>query len=131
MKPGLTMRVARPTDNLAAIAEMYAKGLGFAVLAEFKNHLGFDGVILGHPNQPYHIEFTSQHGHGVGKAPTQDHLLVFYIVDKADWEDGRTQMLSAGFREVPSYNPYWERQGKTFEDIDGYRVVLQNAAWSK
>ena len=131
MKPGLTMRVARPTDNLAAIAEMYAKGLRFAVLAEFKNHCGFDGVILGHPKQPYHIEFTSQHGHRVGKAPTQDHLLVFYIPDKADWEEGGAQMLSAGFREVLSYNPYWDLHGKTFEDIDGYRVVLQNAAWSK
>ena len=26
------MRVARPTDNLPAIADMYAKGLGFSVL---------------------------------------------------------------------------------------------------
>jgi len=49
---------------------MYAKGLGFAVLAEFEDHRGFDGVILGHPRQPYHIEFTSQRGHKVGKAPT-------------------------------------------------------------
>jgi len=70
MKPGATMRVARPTDNLAAIAEMYAKGLGFAVLAEFKDHRGFDGVILGHAGQRYHIEFTYQRGHKVGKAPT-------------------------------------------------------------
>jgi len=39
-------------------------------------------------------------------------------------------MLAAGFRRVPSYNPYWEVQGQTFEDLDGYRVVLQNAAWT-
>jgi hypothetical protein len=39
-------------------------------------------------------------------------------------------MTSAGFREVPSNNPYWDLQGRTFEDIDGYRVVLQNAAWT-
>jgi hypothetical protein len=131
MKPGLTMRVARPTDNLAAIAEMYAKGLGFDVLAEFEDHRGFDGVILGHPKQPYHIEFTSQRGHEVGKAPTQDHLLVFYIPDNEDWEATCAQMISAGFREAPPYNPYWDLQGRTFEDIDGYRVVLQNAAWTK
>ena len=73
------MRVARPTDNLALIAEMYAKGLGFAVLAQFEVHRGFDGVTLGHLKQPHHIEFTSQRGHDVGKAPTQDHRLVFYI----------------------------------------------------
>jgi hypothetical protein len=131
MKPGSTMRVARPTDNLAAIAEMYAKGLGFAVLSEFKDHGGFDGVILGHPRQPYHIEFTSQQGYRVGKAPTQDHSLVFYTPDKNEWKATYAQMISAGFRQVPSYNPYWDLQGKTLEDIDGYRVVLQNAAWTK
>jgi Glyoxalase/Bleomycin resistance protein/Dioxygenase superfamily len=131
MKPGSTMRVARPTDNLAAIAEMYAKGLGFAVLAEFKDHRGFDGVILGHPRQRYHIEFTSQREHQVGKAPTQDHLLIFYVPKKDEWEAGCAQMISAGFRNVSSYNPYWDLQGRTFEDIDGYRVVLQKAAWNK
>jgi Glyoxalase/Bleomycin resistance protein/Dioxygenase superfamily len=131
MKPGSTMRVARPTDNLAAIAEMYAKGLGFAVLAEFKDHRGFDGVILGHPRQRYHIEFTSQREHQAGKAPTQDHLLIFYLPQKDEWEARCAQMISAGFRNVSSYNPYWDLQGRTFEDIDGYRVVLQNAAWNK
>jgi hypothetical protein len=130
VKPGSTMRVARPTDNLAAIAEMYAKGLGFTVLAQFEDHRGFDGVILGHPKQHYHIEFTSQRGHQVGEAPTRDHLLVFYLPDKDDWEAACAQMTSAGFREVPSNNPYWDLQGRTFEDIDGYRVVLQNAAWT-
>ena len=131
MKLDSTMRVARPTDNLAAIAEMYAKGLGFTVLAQFENHRGFDGVVLGHPNQPYHIEFTSQRGHEVGKAPTRDHLLVFYIPGKDDWESTCAQMISAGFREVPSYNPYWDVQGGTFEDIDDYHVVLKNAAWTE
>jgi hypothetical protein len=129
MKPGLTMRVARPTDKLAEITDMYVKGLGFTVLAQFAEHQGFDGAILGHPQQPYHIEFTAQRGHQVGKAPTHEHLLVFYIPDRDDWEAGCAQMVSAGFRAVPSYNPYWDVQGRTFEDLDGYRVVLQHAAW--
>jgi len=131
MKPGSTMRVARPTDNLATLAKMYVKGLGFVMLAEFKDHRGFNGVILGHPSQRYHIEFTSQREHLVGKAPTQDHLLIFYLPNKDEWEAGCAQMISAGFRNVSSYNPYWDLQGRTFEDIDGYRVVLQNAAWNK
>jgi hypothetical protein len=37
-------------------------------------------------------------------------------------------MLAAGFRAVASFNPYWERRGRTFED-PGYRTVRQNAAW--
>jgi hypothetical protein len=123
------MRVARPTDNLAAIAAMYAHGLGFSVLTQFADHDGFDGVILGHPRQPYHVEFTAQRGHQAGRAPTKDHLLVFYIPDRDEWEESCARMVAAGFRGVSSYNPYWNIDGRTFEDIDGYRVVLQNAAW--
>jgi hypothetical protein len=81
--------------------------------------------------RPINIEFTSQQGHEVGKAPTQEHLMVFYIPDKNEWEASCAQMISAGFRQVPSYNAYWDLQGKTLEDIDGYRIVLQNAPWTK
>ena len=45
------LRIARPTDNLAVIAKMYATGLDFVVLAQFHDHDGFDGVILGHPHR--------------------------------------------------------------------------------
>jgi hypothetical protein len=131
MKPGVTMRVARPTDRLAEIVEMYVKGLGLTVLDQFTDHEGFDGVILGHSRVPYHIEFTTQRGRKVGKAPTKDHLLAFYLPDGDEWNESCNRMIAAGFRSVPSYNPYWDGEGKTFEDLDGYRVVLQNAAWTK
>lgn len=127
--PRNTLRVARPTDSLAAIADMYRVGLGLSVLASFENHRGFDGIVLGHPNHPYHLEFTHHRGHTVGRAPTRDHLLVFYIPDRADWEATCARMRSAGFREVASYNPYWDARGRTFEDLDGYRIVLENAEW--
>ena len=123
------LRVARPTDNLQVIAKMYEQGLGLQVLAHFEDHEGFDGVMLGNEEMPYHFEFTNHHGHSVGKAPTQDNLLVFYIPDTDEWKDRSQQMLNAGFKQVPSYNPYWDTSGRTFEDVDGYRVVLQNAAW--
>ena len=29
-----------------------------------------------------------------------------------------------------AFNPYWETRGRTYEDPDGYRVVLQQAEWS-
>jgi catechol 2,3-dioxygenase-like lactoylglutathione lyase family enzyme len=35
--------VARPTDDLAAVVRFYHDGLGFEVLAEFRDHDGFDG----------------------------------------------------------------------------------------
>ena len=129
IRNGTTLRVARPTDNLSEVVEMYKKGLGFKVLAQFENHEGFDGVVLGNPNDSYHIEFTHHHGASVGKAPTEDNLLVFYIEDKSEWEVSCSQALSAGFVQVTSYNPYWDMLGKTYQDIDGYRVVFQHSAW--
>ena len=131
MSTNHVLRIARPTDSLATVAAMYAAGLGFTVLAQFEDHEGFDGIILGHPRHPYHFEFTQQRGHRVGTAPTKDHLLVFYVPDPQEWEEGCARMLVAGFQRVSSYNPYWDRDGRTFEDVDGYRVVLQNAAWSR
>ena len=40
------------------------------------------------------------------------------------------RLVENGFGRVKSFNPYWDVSGRTFEDADGYRLVLQNAAWS-
>lgn len=129
MRSDLTLRVARPTHRLPELAAMYTAGLGLDVLASFVDHDGFDGVILGHSAQPYHLEFTSRRGEQPSHPPTAEHLLVFYVPDHDEWETACGRMHAAGFREVSSSNPYWDVAGKTFEDIDRYRVVLQNAAW--
>jgi len=123
------LRVARPTDQLQAIVKMYQKGLDLEVIGSFEDHQGFDGVMLGKAGLDYHFEFTHQRGHTVGKAPTRDNLLVFYIPDRTVWVARCKRMETAGFKVVSSYNPYWDRLGKTFEDLDGYRVVIQNADW--
>ncbi|WP_372370426.1 VOC family protein [Candidatus Uabimicrobium sp. HlEnr_7] len=125
------IRIARPTDNLAQVAQMYVDGLGFEIIAQFENHQGFDGVMVGHREHLYHLEFTHHRGTIVGKAPSHDNLLVFYIANSNEWEAQCSQMIEAGFREVKSYNPYWDTAGKTFSDIDEYRVVLQNREWEE
>ncbi|TBL37450.1 VOC family protein [Hafnia alvei] len=125
------LRIARPTNRLDIIAPMYCKGLDFDVLGHFKDHQGFDGVIVGHPNHAYHLEFTHHRGTTVPDAPTADNLLVFYISDETEWRAACTKMELAGFLVVVSYNPYWDQHGKTFADLDGYRVVLQNTDWDR
>ncbi len=129
MNPIAHLRVARPTDNLAAVVAFYRDGLGFEVLYEFADHDGVDGVMLGHKGAAYHLEFTRKRGHTVGRAPTEDNLLVFYLPDEAEWQGAITRLELAGHQPVKAFNPYWDRNGKTFADPDGYRVVLQNAAW--
>lgn len=126
-----TLRVARPTDNLAAVAEMYQRGLGFALLGAFSDHDGFDGIILGHPGAAYHLEFTAAKGHLAGRAPTEDNLLVLYYPETGEWQSQCAELLAAGFVEVTAFNPYWDKDGRTFEDTDGYRVVLQNTSWGR
>lgn len=123
------LRFARPTDDLDAVVRFYRDGLGFSVLASFEGHDSFDGVMLGHTGAGYHLEFTRKEGHPAGRAPTQDNLLVFYLPDRVEWQAAVDRLLGLVQRPVASFNPYWDRSGATFEDPDGYRVVLQNAAW--
>jgi catechol 2,3-dioxygenase-like lactoylglutathione lyase family enzyme len=123
------MRVARPSSDLDALLPFYRDGLGFEVVGSFQDHAGFDGLMLGHPGWAYHLEFTRHPAHPAEKAPSPDHLLVFYIPDDVEWQAAVCKMGVCGFEPVPALNPYWDARGKTFEDPDGWRVVLQNAAW--
>jgi hypothetical protein len=124
------LRIARPTDNIQLIAQMYQQGLGFELLGQFEDHQGFDGIIIGHPEHGYHLEFTHHRGTRVGRAPTQDNLMVFYIPNAEEWRQQGEQMEKAGFAKVASPNPYWDQTGSTFEDADGYRVVLARRDWT-
>ena len=124
-----TLRVARPSDQLEALIRFYGSGLGLELLYRFENHEGFDGIMLGAKGAPYHFEFTHAHGHSAGRAPTPDNLLIFYLPDIGEWSAAVQRMRDAGFEPVPSFNPYWDRGGVTFEDPDGYRVVLYQSDW--
>ena len=79
-----TLRIARPTNNLAALRHFYIEGLGLTELYAFAGHEGFDGLMVGPPQAPYHLEFTAQAGHVVPPAPTPENLLVLYLPDAAD-----------------------------------------------
>jgi catechol 2,3-dioxygenase-like lactoylglutathione lyase family enzyme len=129
MEPTPVLRIARPTDDLERLLHFYRDGLGFSVLDGFEDHAGFDGVILGHPGAPYHLEFTHRRGHRVDRAPSRDHLLVLYLPEQARWQQAVQGMLRTGIEPVRSENPYWDVDGWTFEDPDGYRIVLHRGAW--
>ena len=124
------LRIARPVTNLARTTDMYSRGLDLQVLANFEDHHGFDGVMLGVPGAQYHFEFTYSRHRPVSPSPTVEDLAIFYIPDEAEWQATCDAMLAAGFKQVAAFNPYWNVRGRTYEDADGYRVVLERAAWS-
>lgn len=129
IKKNTTLRVARPTDHFNEVVRFYKEGLGLTVLGSFEDHEGFDGIMLGVVGASYHLEFTRKRAHVAGRAATEENLLVFYLPDRQVWQTAVERMTTAGYQAVSAYNPYWDRNGRTYEDPDGYRVVLQNATW--
>ena len=123
------LRVAHPVVDLKATVAQYKTGLGLQELGSFIDHEGFDGVMLGNARADYHLEFTHCRTHVVAPSPTPEDLLVFYVPERETWERRCRAMLDAGFKDVEPYNPYWKRLGRTFEDRDGYRIVIQRAEW--
>ncbi|MFB4359407.1 MULTISPECIES: VOC family protein [Pantoea] len=123
------LRIARPVSDLTASADLYCTGLGLHKLGEFRDHDGFSGIMLGDKTLPWHLEFTSCQHHPVQPVTTVDDLLVLYLPDAACWQQRCQAMTRAGFTEVTSFNPYWAKNGATFQDRDSYRIVIQHAAW--
>lgn len=123
------MRIARPVSNLYRSFLMYSQGLKLNKIADFNDHEGFDGIMLGHEALGWHIEFTWCRRHPLQPSPTEEDLLVLYYPDKAEWEQVCDRMRAAGFSVATAFNPYWDVNGITFVDPDGYRVVIQNRAW--
>jgi catechol 2,3-dioxygenase-like lactoylglutathione lyase family enzyme len=125
-----TLRIARPLNDLAAMKTFYVDGLGMNVLGSFENHAGFDGIMLGLPSYTWHLEFTYQHGVKVERALSKEHLLVFYFGDSSEWNEAVEKLKKCGAIEVKPENPYWDSlKAATFEDPEGWRVILCNGKW--
>jgi catechol 2,3-dioxygenase-like lactoylglutathione lyase family enzyme len=127
--PVVQVRVARPTNQLENVVRFYRDGLGLPQIASFSGHRGYTGVMLGLPGQAYHLEFTQHEAGGNDdcRAPTRDNLLVLYMPDAAAVQRLVARLEGLGYPAVPPENPYWADHGATFEDPDGWRVVLMNA----
>lgn len=78
---------------------------------------------------PWHMEFTLCHYGQMEPSQTEEDLLVLYYPDKTEYEQVCASMSDAGFMIVRAYNPYWDSNGSTFKDNDGYRIVIHNKEW--
>ncbi|MEH8343827.1 VOC family protein [Klebsiella quasipneumoniae] len=123
------MRIARPVSELETSASMYCAGLGLQELGSFTDHEGFSGIMIGSADAGWHLEFTHCRHHPVTPSPGDEDLLVLYYPQRQAWEAQCSAMDAAGFLRVTAFTPYWEVNGVTFVDRDGYRTVLQNRAW--
>jgi catechol 2,3-dioxygenase-like lactoylglutathione lyase family enzyme len=126
--PAVQLRIARPTARLDEVVRFYRDGLGLEIIGSFEDHAGYSGVMLGLPGHEYHLEFTSHTMGSPCQSPTKDNLLVFYIPDTEAIARLTLRLGGMGYSAAQPENPYWEQQGTTFEDPDGWRVVLMNTS---
>lgn len=121
-------RIARQTNQLAALRRFYCDGLGLPILSEFRGHAGYDGLIIGLPDARHQLEFV-QHEHGSpGESPNAENLLVFYLHTQEQVEQCAQKLINMGYSQVKAENPWWEdHQAITIEDPDKYRVVFIRA----
>jgi catechol 2,3-dioxygenase-like lactoylglutathione lyase family enzyme len=122
------VRIARPTDRLAEVVRFYRDALGLEQIGSFEGHAGYEGVMLALPGRRDHLEFTHHESGSPCPAPTKDNLLVFYVEDEGVFRAMIARLRRHGHEPVEPENPYWLEKGLTFEDPDGWRVVLMHAA---
>jgi catechol 2,3-dioxygenase-like lactoylglutathione lyase family enzyme len=121
----MQLRVARHTERLEEMVAFYRDGIGLTAVGGFRDHDGYDGVFLTVPGTGAHLELTAGGGHGAPAAHPES-LLVFYLGDE---EAVRRVAARLGAEPVAPANPYWVEHGLTFEDPDGFHVVLVPEAW--
>ena len=121
----MQVRVARHTERLEGVVAFYRDGLGLPEIGRFRGHEDYDGVFLEIPGTGAHLELTAGGRHGA-PTPHPESLLVLYVGD-----DAGVQAIAARIGAEPATpaNPYWAAHGLTFEDPDGFRVVLVPERW--
>ena len=124
------LRIAPPVSDLGRSVTLYLHRSGLVTDGQLEGHESLNGVTLAHPNCAYYFEVTFCHTRPAAPAPTADDLCVFNFPELNQCRKAGDRMLEAGSGEVAPFNPYWRKNGCTFEDHDGYRLVLEQDEWN-
>jgi len=119
----MKLRIARHTSNLNRMIDFYGRIMGLKILGEFKNHQNYNGVFLGIPGADWHLEFTISDNPPVHQ-PDADDLLVFYTATIDEFTTLKKKLIANHVKNVAPVNSYWAKSGITFEDPDGFRIVI-------
>lgn len=117
------LRVARHTDNIEKIEDFYINLLGFECLGRFENHNNYDGVFIGKSGLDWHFEFT-QSETKANHTFDEDDVIVLYPKTILDYDELINKLLRNNISTITALNPFWNENGKMFQDPDGYRIVV-------
>ncbi|MEG2102707.1 MAG: VOC family protein, partial [Flavobacterium sp.] len=117
------LRVARHTDNLEIIENFYINILGFERLGDFQNHKDYDGVFIGKIGLDWHFEFT-QSKVKANHSFDEDDVIILYPKTILDYNELIDKLEHHNISTITAVNPFWNENGKMFQDPDGYRIVI-------
>jgi catechol 2,3-dioxygenase-like lactoylglutathione lyase family enzyme len=116
----MKLRIARHTDQLDEVVRFYRDRVGLPEVGRFRDHDGYDGVLLGIPGTGAQLEFTTAGGHHA-PAPHPESLLILYLDSQGEIDAIARQLAQTPV--VPA-NPYWQRYAQAFVDPDGFQLLL-------
>ena len=117
------LRVARHTNDLQRIENFYVDILGFERLGGFQNHNNYDGVFIGKSGLDWHFEFTQSESKAKHTFDEED-VIVLYPKTISDYNELENKLVRNNISIITAINPYWNQNGKMFQDPDGYRIVI-------
>ncbi|MEV0945115.1 VOC family protein [Rhodococcus sp. NPDC049939] len=122
------VRFARPTAHYDDVLVFYRDVVGLPVLAEWRDHSGYDGAVFGLPGNRVHMELLQRGDRPRIPEPDPENQLVLYLRGAAAVAEVSRRISKFGHEPVSAANPYWTDNGAVlFEDPDGWLVVL--APW--
>ena len=122
-------RIARHTNKLKEVIHFYGEALGLKQIGSFQEHAGYDGVMFALQGTTCHLEFTSNANGGTCAPPGRDNLLVLYFDTNENFRAATERVEGFGHQPVEPENVYWASRGLTYEDPEGWRVVLYNGTY--
>lgn len=117
------LRVARHTNDLERIENFYIDILGFERLGGFQNHNNYDGVFIGKSGLDWHFEFTQSDSKAKHTFDEED-VIVLYPKTISDYNELENKLVRNNISIITAINPFWNENGKMFQDPDGYRIVI-------
>lgn len=121
----MKFRIARHTNDLEKLKVFYTKILNFELLGSFNNHDGYDGIFMGKPNLDWHLEFTMSN-EIIEFNFNEDDLFVLYPEEINEYNSLIENIKKYNINFIEAKNPYWNENGKTIQDPDGYRIIISN-----
>ena len=119
----MNIRIARHTNQLERMLHFYQQIIGLEKLGSFSNHEGYDGVFLGIPGVPWHLEFTTS-STAAEHHEDEDDFLVFYVKDQNEFDQFLQKFKDKNIPLLKAKNPYWNKYGIVIKDPDNFKIIV-------